>query len=154
MKSGLNIIKYCKYCGKQLKRKRYNGRLEDPTIFKKRIYCNRECMKKDKTNIGKNNSNWSNSHTTARNINKLIMKKDKCEICGKTGKLDIHHKDGDYNNNNIDNLMCICRSCHTKIHRPKSKCIICGKPMKAKGYCDKHYQRYKKYGDPLITKYN
>lgn len=30
---------------------------------------------------------------------------------------------------------------------------ICGKPQKGYGYCNKHYIRFKKYGDPLYTKY-
>ena len=39
---------YCKYCNKLLTRNRFkNGRLEDFNVFKKRVYCNRECMKKD-----------------------------------------------------------------------------------------------------------
>lgn len=32
--------------------------------------------------------------------------------------------------------------------------MICGKPHKGLGYCDKHYQRFKKYGDPLMVKAN
>ena len=33
-------------------------------------------------------------------------------------------------------------------------CIVCGKPMKGLGHCELHYQRFKKYGDPLLTKDN
>lgn len=32
------------------------------------------------------------------------------------------------------------------------KCIICGEPQKGLGYCNKHYIRFKKYGDSLFTK--
>ena len=28
----------------------------------------------------------------------------------------------------------------------------CGRPFRAKGLCDMHYKRMRKYGDPLITK--
>lgn len=148
-----NIEKYCKYCNKKLERKRFNGRLEDFTVFKKRKYCNRECMKKDYLKIGNYNQTYSNSHTTARNINKLILKKNKCEFCGSKNNLDIHHKDGNWQNNNLDNLICLCRSCHTKLEKNKNKkvCIICGKKNKAFGYCNKHYIRYKKYGNPLFV---
>lgn len=31
--------------------------------------------------------------------------------------------------------------------RHKASCVICGDPMKGLGYCSKHYQQYKKYGD-------
>ena len=40
-------------------------------------------------------------------------------MCGSTQNLDIHHIDGDWQNNNLDNLMCLCRSCHTKHERNK-----------------------------------
>ena len=116
------IEKYCAYCGKKLERRFYSGcnKFEDMTCFKKRKYCDRMCMRKAFTNVGESNSNWSNTHSTARTINNLFLHKDRCEICGKSGKLDIHHIDENPNNNNIDNLMCLCRSCHMKIHRNES----------------------------------
>lgn len=114
--------KYCEYCGKKLERKRFNGRLEDFTVFKNRKYCNRECMKKDYLKIGDNhNQTYSNAHTTARKINELILHKEECELCGSRINLDIHHIDGNWQNNNLDNLMCLCRSCHTKYERNKNK---------------------------------
>ena len=113
---------YCKDCNKLLTRNRFkNGRLEDFNVFKKRVYCNRECMKKDYLKIGINEQTYRNAHQTAKTINKLILKKNKCDICGSTKSLDIHHKDHNWKNNNLDNLMCLCRSCHMKAHR--SKCI-------------------------------
>jgi hypothetical protein len=35
----------------------------------------------------------------------------------------------------------------------KKKCSVagCGRGHRAQGYCDKHYQRRKKWGDPLMT---
>lgn len=113
--------KYCKYCGKQLERKRFNGRLEDFTAFKNRKYCNRECMKRAYLKIGENEQSYSNAHTTARKINELILHKETCELCGSDKNLDIHHIDGNWKNNNINNLMCLCRSCHTKYERNKGK---------------------------------
>lgn len=148
------IEKYCKYCGKQLERKRYNGILEDFTVFKKRKYCNRECMKRAYLKIGDNfNQTWTNSHTTARKINELILHKEVCELCGIKANLDIHHIDGNWQNNNLDNLKCLCRSCHTKLERSKKKkvCVICGNKHKGLGYCNKHYIRFKKYGNPLFV---
>ena len=115
------IEKYCAFCGKKLERKFYSGanKFEDFSVFNKRKYCNRVCMRKAFTNVGENKSNWSNTHSTARTINNLFLHKDKCEKCGKTGKLDIHHIDENPNNNNLENLMCLCRSCHMKAHRSK-----------------------------------
>lgn len=137
-------VKYCRYCNKLLTRKRYNGRLEDLNVFKKRLYCDYICMRKDKINISINNASWSNSHTTARNINKLFINVAQCEMCGKDGKLDVHHKDGNYQNNKISNLQILCRSCHNKVHRGGRVCVICGNKHKALGYCDKHYQQFRK----------
>ena len=109
---------YCKYCNKLLTRNRFkNGRLEDYNVFKKRIYCNRECMKRDYLKTGINDQTYRNAHQTAHSINKLILKKDKCEMCGSIKNLDIHHKDHNWKNNNLDNLICLCRSCHMKEHR-------------------------------------
>jgi DNA-cytosine methyltransferase len=114
------IEKYCEYCGKQLQRKRFNGRLEDFTVFSNRKYCNRECMKRAYLKIGEYSQNWSNAHTTARKINELILHKEVCELCGSDTNLDIHHIDGNWQNNNLENLMCLCRSCHTKYEKNKN----------------------------------
>ena len=116
------LEKYCEYCGNKLERKRFDGRLEDFTVFSNRKYCNRECMRKDWVKIGDNhNQSYSNAHTTARKINELILHKEVCELCGSDTNLDIHHIDGNWQNNNLDNLMCLCRSCHTKYERNKDK---------------------------------
>ena len=115
------LDRYCEYCGNKLERKRFNGRLEDFTVFSNRKYCNRECMQRDYLKIGKHNQSYSNAHTTARKINELILHKEVCELCGSDNNLDIHHIDGDWQNNNLDNLMCLYRSCHTKYERNKDK---------------------------------
>lgn len=113
--------KYCEYCSNKLERKRFNGRLEDFGVFNKRKYCNRDCMKKSYVMVGKNNQSWSTAHATARKINELFLNKDSCEVCGSEKSLDIHHIDGDWQNNNLDNLMCLCRSCHMKCERRGDK---------------------------------
>ena len=115
------LDRYCEYCGNKLERKRFNDRLEDFTVFSNRKYCNRECMKRDYLKIGEHNQTYSNAHTTARKINELILHKEACELCGSDTNLDIHHIDGNWQNNNLDNLMCLCRSCHTKYEKNKFK---------------------------------
>lgn len=49
---------------------------------------------------------------------------NQCEKCGKMRKskqpLTIHHKDGDFTNNTIENLAVLCKTCHEKIHNVKS----------------------------------
>jgi len=36
--------------------------------------------------------------------------------------------------------------------KERQSCKVCGKPAKGHGLCLMHYQRWKKYGDPLLTK--
>lgn len=141
--------KYCEYCGKKLERKVYPSKKEDLSVFKRRKYCDIECMKRAYVGKDARHQDYSSAHHTSRKIAYLIEgKEEKCELCGSTKNIDVHHKDGNYRNNSIENLIVVCRSCHMKLHRPKALCKICGKPAKAYGLCDKHYQRWKKYGDP------
>jgi hypothetical protein len=41
-----------------------------------------------------------------------------CELCKsqRRWKLDVHHKDGDQSNNELENLMMLCKTCHGRIH--------------------------------------
>ena len=41
-----------------------------------------------------------------------------CQICGEKGIL-IHHIDKNWQNNNFNNLVCLCNNCHLTLHRPK-----------------------------------
>jgi hypothetical protein len=38
--------------------------------------------------------------------------------------------------------------------REKGTCSICDQPVKGLGYCTKHYQRFRKHGDPLAVRSN
>ena len=152
------IKNYCQYCGKLIIR-RYNLKkhsFEGKKNYMSRKYCDRMCMRKAFTKTGYSIQCWGSTHATARNINILILKKSECELCGKSGRLDVHHKDFDEQNNDPENLQVLCRSCHMKIHRPKPICNIegCNNPVKGYGYCEKHYRRYKNTGNPLHTKYD
>lgn len=45
------------------------------------------------------------------------LKKSYCEICNKTNcRLEIHHKDNRHGNNEVENLITVCSSCHKKEH--------------------------------------
>jgi hypothetical protein len=39
-----------------------------------------------------------------------------CVRCGQENKLEIHHKDGDSNNSDFNNLALLCESCHHREH--------------------------------------
>jgi len=128
-----------------------NGRLESLLHFNRRPYCDRECMKAAfRAKPKKRDSSWMTAHYHARNL----KPPGPCERCGKPNGSDVHHKNGDWQDNSPENLERLCRSCHNREHRPRAACSICGKPVKGYGYCDKHYQRFKKWGDPLMVKQN
>lgn len=140
-------VRYCAYCGKPMKRKRLaNGELQSWLHYNRQKYCDKECMKaafREKPKVGES---WSMTHRHARQL----LPDGVCEICGSNQNVDVHHKDGNFQNNDLSNLMRVCRSCHNHIHRPHKICSICGARAKGFGYCNKHYIRFKKYGDPLM----
>lgn len=142
--------KYCLACGKRMSRKRYKGVLESNKGFSRRKYCDQKCMAEHWISQPKTGTSYSAGHAIAR----AEVAAGCCEICGKPNAMDVHHKDGNYQNNSPDNLMRICRSCHNKQHRVAGKCKICGKKVKGLGFCEKHYQRFKKYGNPNTIKVN
>jgi hypothetical protein len=43
--------------------------------------------------------------------------KQNCVICGVCEKIEIHHIDGDRENGKIDNLISLCNSCHSFVHK-------------------------------------
>ena len=70
----------------------------------------------------------SSFHPVPKNkriVNKKLLKdkKGKCEICGKKGQTEKHHKKtkGAGGDDTEENLIEVCRICHTKIHTGKIK---------------------------------
>ncbi|MFC5135508.1 MULTISPECIES: HNH endonuclease signature motif containing protein [Haloferacaceae] len=41
---------------------------------------------------------------------------ERCEECGQENGLEIHHKDGDSSNSDLDNLELLCGACHNREH--------------------------------------
>lgn len=144
-------VRCCQHCEKRLERKRLsNGALESLLHFNRRKFCNRGCMARDfETRPKTSNPSWMTAHYHARKISPP----GPCIKCGFMGQTDVHHKDGDWQNNSPENLERLCRSCHIREHRSRT-CSICDKPHKGLGYCSKHYQRFKKWGNPLAVKDN
>ena len=140
--------KYCKRCGKRLYRKRYNGTLEDMGRFLKRKYCSLHCA----------NSHGIRSKKSGQQ-HKISLKhrKERCESCGKTPRnlqyLHVHHINGNWKDHRPENLQTLCVGCHLKLHtKPAATCKVCGEKARKHKMCQKHFQRWKKYGDPLLTK--
>jgi len=144
-------IKYCAFCGMLLVRKRErDGDLETLLHFGRRKYCNRQCMSQAFDARVSRANGQSTPHYHAR---KLIPP-GPCSRCGALNAKDVHHKDGNHANQALSNLERICRSCHVHEHLIIIPCVICGKPQKGLGYCNKHYLRFKKWGHPLAFKRN
>jgi 5-methylcytosine-specific restriction endonuclease McrA len=142
--------KFCLQCGSKLERKRYNGTLEDLSRFKRRRYCNATCC----------GLHHRHEDPTVDALRKryLPLRGTSCQTCGATENVCLHHVDLNPANNDLTNLMTLCGSCHTRWHwehgrtLPKSApCRICGQPSKGYSLCQKHYQRFKKHGDPFLV---
>ena len=57
---------------------------------------------------------------TYHRILKANNVEEKCVYCGCTEKIEVHHVDGNRRNNDISNLVYVCRRCHlTKAHTYK-----------------------------------
>lgn len=146
--------RFCQYCGKQLERKRYNQTLESMNVFLKRKYCDRVCMAKSQE---KERASLASLRKRAEKF-----RGTECARCGAKTGLQIHHKDRNPANNAPSNLITLCGNCHTRLHWEEGKiplqkkknfyCKICGEPARKSDMCQKHYQRFQKYGDPYLTK--
>lgn len=71
-----------------------------------------------------------------------------CEKCGKEGKLNVHHKDKNMQNNDLFNLILLCDKCHSIAHKEENKgkiCITCHKHFEPKStnqmYCGEGCRR-------------
>lgn len=107
---------YCINCGKELTDAQHK-------------FCSSECQKNYNHNVFI--EKWKNGeedglkgeYGISSHIRRYLFEKNncKCEICGWgqenqfTHKvpLEIHHKDGDYTNNNEENLQLLCPNCHS-----------------------------------------
>ena len=72
--------------------------------------------KNKKARFGKDAANWRGG--VSRKWALRTFKEKECWACGATSiYLELHHIDGDKRNNTKENLVTLCKSCHTKIHR-------------------------------------
>jgi Zn finger protein HypA/HybF involved in hydrogenase expression len=114
------------------------------------------------------------SHTLKLKLFKDGLKERRCELCGISQwqgvdlPLELHHKDGDHYNNDLDNLIVLCPNCHsiqegnsgkaikskeevaklakevkpTQEAKQPKVCIVCGKPVARRStYCPDCYAR-------------
>lgn len=143
-------MNYCLYCGKE--------------ISNTKKFCDHSCQNEyyyeQKIQEWKNGdfNGLKGESQLSGYIRKYMLRKTNfaCELCGwnkinpftGTLPLEIHHKDGDYKNNQEENLQVLCPNCHslTEHHkganrgfgredrleyvpRKKNFCIDCGKEI-------------------------
>ncbi len=112
---------FCEHCGKKI---------ENVYSSKSNRFCSEKCRHRHtfekyirKWKSGEESGLYSNGYTISKHIRDYLFEKNnnKCEICGwgevnlNTNKipLQIHHKDGNCQNNNEDNLQLLCPNCHS-----------------------------------------
>lgn len=109
-----NRYKTCGSVECQLKNKQS---LKGHVIYKRGRHLSEKTKAKiSQTKIGKLNPMWKNGSGAYRRIAGENLPRV-CVECGATNQLEVHHIDGNHRgNNDISNLIVLCRSCHTKIH--------------------------------------
>jgi ribosomal protein L32 len=144
-------MRTCPTCLKPIERKRFPSGLEARGRFESRIYCDRECMAAGMMQDAPG--------LAAQRVRAAKLRGTVCEECGATERLHAHHRDEDPTNNVPENIATLCGSCHLRWHwrhgkkaKPRAVCTACGEPARRHGLCGKHHQRWKKYGDPLLTR--
>lgn len=65
--------------------------------------------------VGSGNSSVNKNRALTR-TNYRKVRKDECELCGSTINLCVHHIDGNRDNNDINNLLTVCKKCHQQHH--------------------------------------
>ena len=115
----------CEFCGKLFQS--YN--------CQKTRFCSKKCEAAwQKTQLGEKNNAWKGGKSFEpyglefnNQLKELIRIRDnyKCQICNKPeiyeqGNLSTHHIDYDKNNSMPDNLISLCRKCHSKTNGNRS----------------------------------
>lgn len=120
-----SVITNCANCGKEISKPKSSLKKS----LTGNLYCSRSCS------AGKNNTlfkKWENHPQYKNGIRgyrelKLNSVNDpKCEKCGFANilALEVHHKDRNRENNNLDNLQILCCNCHTIEHRNKNEDVV------------------------------
>ena len=106
------MILRCATCDKMV--------IKSPTALKRsktgNVYCSRSCSNTKNNSLfksGENHPNYTTGSSSYRN-RKLKESEGHCERCGFSilCVLEVHHKDGNRRNNDIENLELLCRNCH------------------------------------------
>lgn len=66
--------------------------------------------------FGENNHRYDKGQVAYKKLPYRLGKEKICEICTSNIMIEVHHIDKNRSNNQIDNLLVVCRKCHRKIH--------------------------------------
>ena len=105
--------KRCLRCDGEFSRKRYTtGTLEPLQAWKDRKFCSRACA----LAFGANGKGLPVSAVMKSVRARAVKPRTKCENCGSNVRLQVHHRDGNKDNNATHNLQTLCQSCHSSEH--------------------------------------
>lgn len=111
----------CANCGKEISK----PRAELKQSKTGNLYCSRSCSAANNNKLFKkweNHPSYKNGKGQYRNYKLSSVENPKCERCGYNNiiALEIHHKDKNRENNDLNNLEILCCNCHTIEHRKTS----------------------------------
>lgn len=107
------------------------------TTSRRQKYCSPECGKKYQEKKKKQQEQyskskdvqrlWARSHSLSVEIVKQLVvlgkREWKCDCCGSTENLQVHHKDINFLNLSPSNLQLLCPKCHSKVHSELDKSL-------------------------------
>ncbi len=95
-----NNCKFCPTCSKE------NG------VSKRKERHKQTYVRKGYHQSKTSNNNWKGGI----GIYRQLIATYSCSRCGSQKNLCVHHKDEDRQNNEVDNLECLCKKCHQRQH--------------------------------------
>lgn len=103
------IEKTCLCCGTMFR--------TEPRTTREQVVCSRACSNTH-FRSGPNNGNFIDGYSGYR-AKAFHQKPNECSRCGykeNTAALEVHHKDHNRSNNDIENLIILCANCHAITH--------------------------------------
>ncbi len=106
----------CDTCGKKIWRTPKHFRYSKSGKF----FCNKSCQAlwRNKVYSGSSHALWIDGSSTYRKKMLESGRPAMCKLCKKKDRrvLQVHHKDGNDQNYEIDNLIWLCVNCHHLVH--------------------------------------
>jgi len=108
------VILSCEQCGKEYSK--------TPSMAGRSRFCSRRCqgIYTCSKRTGSNNPNYKSGIKSFRE-RAIECFGEKCRICKSVFDIEIHHINADRSNNELDNLVPLCVSCHQMVHKVANK---------------------------------